>query len=757
MVSTRTGRSVPAGSLSLNGGRVPLMRSKLQPPAPPRESVPRPHLLDELRSGRSSALTLVCAPPGHGKTTLLSQWAGTDAGPTRFAWVTVDEGDADPVRFWTYLVSALSTVAASAGRRSLPALSRHPERIMTEALPLLMEELEDGDQDLVLVLEDYHRAECPPVTEPLAVFIERRPQRLQVVLSARSDPQLPLGRWRANGQLTEIRADQLRFSEREVEEFFDRTGIDDLSRAELGKLTVRTDGWPSVLRLAAILLRSQPDREAFVQAFTGSTRHIAEYLAADVLQTVSPRIRGFLLRTSILPRLCGPLCDAVTGTEHSAATLRELDRANLFISPLDGDGRWYRYHQLFSEALRLELEITAPHLPAELHARACLWFEREGDLESATEHAIAARDVELCRRLILRQLQPLTGSGHLATIERWLTGLSWPEVLRDPELATARATAAGQRSRPDEAGRWLDVAAEGPRAALTSAGVPLGFGVDLLRSFFIPASISSAHEAARRAAAEAPAPFWRGAALAGLGQCRYLLGDPDGAADALREALTLIRDDLNMLALASGYLALVECDQGNPRQGERIARRAVEAAESAESALSGIGVMAHTGLGAALTAQGRLAEADERLSFVVALHGSGRPSIWLAHALLLLAGCRYHAGDAARAREALEEAAGTLDRIPGPGIVPELVASMRGRLLAPGRRAAAFGQELSEREVVVLRLLATGLSQREIAAELYVSPNTVKTHIRATYRKLGAGTRAQALHRARDLGLLPSG
>jgi LuxR family transcriptional regulator, maltose regulon positive regulatory protein len=700
-------------------------------------------------------LTLVCAPAGYGKTTLLSQWAEADAGTTRFAWVTLDEGDADPVRFWTYLVSALSAVAATAGRRSLPALSRHPERMTAEALPLLVEELEEGDQDLVLVLEDYHRAEWPPVAELLAFFIERRPLRLQVVLSTRSDPQLPLGRWRANGQLSEVRTDRLQFSEREAEEFFDRTGAGDLSRADLDKLIVRTDGWPSVLRLAAVLLRSQPDREAFVRAFTGSTRHVAEYLANDVLQTVSPRIRGFLLRTSILPRLCGPLCDAVTGTGQSAATLRELDRANLFISPLGGDGRWYRYHQLFAEALRLELEITHPNLAPELHTRACLWFEREGDLESATEHAVAAQNTELCRRLILRQLQPLVGSGHLATIERWLAELSWAEVRRDPELATARATAAGQRSRPDEAGRWLDVAAEGPRDGLTSAGVPLGYGVDLLRSFFLPGSISSAHEAAQRAVAEAPDPLWRGAALAGLGQCRYLLGEPDGAAEALREALTLIRGDLNMLALASGYLALVECDQGNPRQAERIARRAVDAAESAESALSGIGVMAHTGLGAALTAQGRLAEADDRLSFVVGLHDAGSPSIWLAHALILLAGCRYHAGDAARAREALEEATGTLARIPGPGIMPERAASMRGRLLAPGRRAAAFGQELSEREVVVLGLLATGLSQREIAAQLYVSPNTVKTHIRATYRKLGAGTRAEALHRARDLGLLP--
>jgi LuxR family transcriptional regulator, maltose regulon positive regulatory protein len=381
-----------------------------------------------------------------------------------------------------------------------------------------------------------------------------------------------------------------------------------------------------------------------------------------------------------------------------------------------------------------------------------LWFEQAGDLQSATEHAIAARDTALCRRLILRQLQPLTGSGHLATVERWLAGLSWPDVLHDPELATARATAAGQRSRPDEAGRWLDVAAVGPRDRMTSAGVPLGFGVDLLRSFFLAGSVSSAQDAAWRAVSEAPAPLWRGAALAGLGQCQYLLGDPEKAAEALREALTLIRGDINMLALAAGYLALIECDHGNPKHAERTARRILDLAESANVALSGIGVMAHTGLGAALTARRRLAEAEDQLRFVVGLHQGGSPSIWLAHALIVLADCRQHGGDAARARESLDLATDTLDRIPDPGILPALAAALHVRLLAPTRRPAAFGQELSEREVAVLRLLAAGLSQREIGTQLYISPNTVMTHLRATYRKLGAATRAQALRRAKDLG-----
>lgn len=734
---------------------MPLIQSKLQPPALPRGVVDRPWLLNELRKGRGQALTLVCAPAGYGKTTLLSQWAASDSGRARFGWVTLDTGDADATRFWTYLVSALSAIAPSVGHRSLPALGRWPELLRMDALPLLVAELEGaGDQDLVLVLEDYHLAECPAVAESMAFFVEHRPEHLQLVLAARSDPRLPLGLWRANGRLAEIRAEQLRFSGQEVADFFDRSGINGLSRAELGKLTARSEGWPAGLRLAAILLGSQADRGQAIEAFTGSNRQVADYLATDLLQTVSPTTRAFLLRTSVLARLCGPLCDAVAGVERSGAMLRELSRSNLFISPVHTSGRWYRYHQLFSEALRLELEVTEPHLIPQLHTRACGWFEQEGDLESATEHAIAARDAELAKSLVLRQLQPLLGAGHLATTERWLSELSWPQAQQDPELAVARAATAGERSRPDEAGRWLEVADQGSRESMTAAGASLGFGADLLQSFFVTKGVSSAHEAALRALTEAPTPMWRGAALTGLGQCRYLLGDPDGAEAALREALTLLPDDPNLLALASGYLALVECGQGNPDHAEQVARRVVDLVESRDFALSGTTAMCYTGLGAALTARGHLSEAEDRLSLAAELHRTGSASVWLAHALLLLADCRHAAGDIARAREALDLATATLDRIPDPGILPGLAASLQGNLLSPTRLPATFGQELSEREVVVLRRLAGTQSQRELAAQLHISHNTVKTHVRAIYRKLGAATRAEALQRANDLGIL---
>jgi LuxR family maltose regulon positive regulatory protein len=731
-----------------------LIRSKLQPPAQPAGLVPRPRLLDELRAGQGRALTLVGAPAGYGKTTLLSQWIEADGDAAQFAWVTLDPADADPVRFWSYLIAALAEVAPAAGRQSLPALSRRPERLVTDALPLLLAELDEDGQRIVLILEDYHLAECPPVAESVAFFVEHRPADVQVVLSVRSDPELPLGRLRANGQLAEIRADYLRFGDGEVADFFGRAGIEDLSVAELDQLTVRTEGWPAVLRLAAILLGSPEDRHQLVQAFTGSTRHVADYLATDVLQAVSPELRTFLLRTSVLQRLCGPLCDAVAGTERSGAILRELSHANLFICPVDNDGRWYRYHQLFSEALRVELEVAESKLVPELHARACSWFEGEGDFESATEHAIAARDAGLSAELVLRQIQPLAGAGQLATVERWLEQLSWPEALQDRNLAAARAVVAGERSRPDEAGRWLDVADDGPPDAITAAGVPIGFGTDLLRSFYVAGGAPAANQAALRALEQAPTAMWRGAALAGLGQCRYLLGDADGAEEALSEALTLLPDDLNMISLASGYLALAECERGNPQRGEQVARRIVGLLESRDFALSGTTAMGHTGLGAALTAQGQLAEASERLRLAVAVHRAGSPSHWLVHALLLLASCQAAAGDTGEAKDALDAATAGLDRIPGPGILTSLASSLDGKLLAPKHRSVTFGQELTERETAVLRLLAAGLSQREAAAQLYVSYNTIKTQARTAYRKLGAGTRSQAVRRAKELGVL---
>lgn len=736
------------------GTRGPLLQSKLLPPRLPSAVVPRSSLLEDLRSGRESTLTVVCAPPGYGKTTTLAQWMKVDAGEAAFAWVSLDQADADPARFWTYVISALAQVEPSVGNRSLVALRQHATELITDVLPLLLEELSGGAQDAVLVLDDYHLVESDPVAESMAFFLQHSPDRIQVAIAARSDPRLPLARLRASGSLAELRAENLRFTSTEVKAFFERAAVAPLSAVDVDNLAKRTDGWPAVLRLAAILLRPQHDVSRFVRTFAGSNRQVVDYMATDVLQTLPPPTRTFVLRTSILRRLCGSLCDAVAGVQGSAATLRELSRVNVFITQLEGDGGWYRYHQLLAEALRTELQDNYPGLIAQLHTRASNWFEATGDLESATDHAITARDIGLSSRLILRQLQPFVATGRVATIDRWLAELSWPQARSDPELAVARAVAAGLTSQLEQAESWLEVAAEGPRNAMTGAGVPLGFGVDFLRSFFALRDISSTYEVAQRAVSQAPAPEWRGAALTGLGQCLYLLGQSAEAIDPLREAMSLLPDDPYMVCLAAGYLALAECDRENAERGERLARRTVSLLDARSLAHAGTAGLCHLSLGAALKAQGHLAEAETELSFTVRLHHADSPSLWHAHALVRLADVRWASGNHSRAMGALEEAEAILERLPDAGIVPQLAGNIRRRLSTPSRRPVAFGQQLSERELAVLRLLVAELTLREIAGELHVSYNTVKSHTRTIYRKLGAESRFAAIERAKKHGLL---
>src|SRR5215471_3713241 len=421
---SRSGR--PMGSV--------LIGSKLVPPTPAGLMVPRDQLVGWLASGKSRLLTLVCAPAGYGKTTLLAQWCQAQPGGSS-AWVNLDKGDSDPVRFWTYLICAIAGIEPAVGRTSLQALSPQPDRLIGEALPRLLSELDEETREIALVLDDFHLCENEAVAGSLAFFAEHKPARVQVVVSCRSDPRLPLGRLRANGQLLEIRAEDLRFDDREAEAFFTLAGIGGLSSGDIQSLSQRAEGWPAALRLAAILLPAYEDRSGFARDFAGSNRQLADYMVTDVLAALPEAARAFLLRTCVLERLTAPLCDALTGAAGSGVILRELSRAGLFITPVDATAEWYRYHQLFSGALRAELQITDPDLIPVLHARASCWFEQDGDLESATEHAIRARDLERSSRLVIGQLQPFIAIGRIATIERWLGDLSWPQAQQHPELA----------------------------------------------------------------------------------------------------------------------------------------------------------------------------------------------------------------------------------------------------------------------------------------------------------------------------------
>lgn len=726
-----------------------LVRAKLAPPRPPHGSVSRPQLLEALRAGRHGSLTLVSAPAGYGKTTLLTEWVS--AGPPgMFAWVTLDGGDSDPARFWSHVVAALATVEPRVGRASLAGVGPRPGEIVDVALPLLFDELADAGPDLVLVLDDYHRAETPEISAQLGEFLRYRPGRVQLVVSTRSDPALGVPTLRASGDLVELRADDLRFDDAELSQFFDGIGVTGLTADDERRLAERTGGWPAPVRLASLLM-PEHDRSSFIEHFTGASRHVVDYLARDVLERVDPSTREFLLQVSILGRLCGPLCDAVTLRSGSGALLAELERANLFIS-VDSAGEWYQTHQLFSEALRVELTRTSGPLVPELHARAAAWLEAAGDLESATDHAIAARDVPLASRLVADQTQPMSATGRSAHMRRWLAALSWPEARQDPELAFVRALVASLSNNIDDAMEWLSVARTGALEKLDAGGLPLGFRVDFLESTVGVNDAGKAEAAGRRAVAGAPNPGWHGIAVSCVGQALYLQGRTSEAVDMLRLALSEISDaNPIMLAFAVGNLGLAESMLGTESHADPLLDRMVAVLQAAGADRSPPGATLLLARGERARREGDPRGASVHIRAAIDILDAMPRNAWLANAHLLLATSQWSLGHGPEARESVQKAQEILDRLPDPGGLVSRAATLRDHMATPVHHAADFGEELSDREVVVLRLAGEGLRQREIADQLYISYNTVKTHLKAAYRKLGVTSRDAAIARLDEL------
>jgi LuxR family maltose regulon positive regulatory protein len=736
----------PGGRRPSDHVRVGLIATKLVPPRLPRGSVGRPQLLARLRTGRRRVLTLVSAPAGFGKTTMLAEWVTTDSG-TPFAWVALDRGDAEPVRLWTHVIAALAQSEPEVGNRSLVALRTDPDRITDAVLPVLFDELSEADTSVVLILDDYHLAETIELNAQVEAFLRYRPVRVQVVVATRADPALGVARLRASGELVEVRADSLRFDVSELSRFFEGLGVTGLTDADETRLAERTGGWPAPLRLAALLIPNR-DRDAFIDSFTGATRQVVDYLARDVLDLLEPATREFLLQVSVLGRMNGPLCDAVLDTSGSGAVLAELERSNLFVS-VDAAGEWYRQHQLFAEALHLELARTRPeHVPM-LHGRAADWFAGIGELETATEHAIAARDVRLASHLIASQMVLLASIGRFATVRRWLSTLSWPEAELDPELAVVRATAAYMDNNIEQALRHLALARTGTPDLVDAAGLRVGLRADLLEGLLGVTDVGRAEAAARRAAREETPPPYGGAALAGLGQALYFQGRIDEAVQTLRQAVTLIPDaNPIILAVGVGNLGLAESAAATPTShADSMLDRVFALLTSIGADRTPAGLTVQLALGERDRRAGDLRAAAARFQRTIGLLEAASGSAWLANAHLLLAAVTRELGDPVTSLTALDRADVILDRLPDPGDLPARSRRLRALLTTPLGHASEFGEQLSDRETAVLRLAAEGLTQRQVAEQLFISYNTVKSHLKASYRKLGATSRAEAVTR----------
>ncbi len=409
---------------------------------PPRRSrmVLRPRLEQRLDEGLRRRLTLVAAPAGFGKSTLVAEWVGACDLPV--AWLSLDEGDSDPDRFLAHLVAALRNVVPGIGESVLATLGSRQSPPVEETLTPLLNELATASADIVLVLDDYHCLEAKPVDQAVAFLVEHLPSRMHVVIATREDPALPLARMRARAELNEVRAADLRFTPEESAAFLNQVMDLGLSTADVHALDTTTEGWIAGLQLAAISLQGHEDPAEFIRSFSGSHRFVLDYLVEEVLARQPPAIGEFLLRTSILDRLCGPLCDAVTldPSTPGRQTLEHLERANLFVVPLDGERRWYRYHHLFGDLLRQRLGQSEPDaIVDELHGRASRWCEDNGfDLE-AFRHAAAGHDIERAEHLIRGRGPSLQVRGAVAPAVAWLSSLPVEALDARPSLRISYA------------------------------------------------------------------------------------------------------------------------------------------------------------------------------------------------------------------------------------------------------------------------------------------------------------------------------
>src|SRR5687767_6332647 len=434
---------------------IELVVTKLWPPVLRPVLVPRKRPLSILRSGEGCTLTLVDAPAGSGKTTALAQWLAADADRLSACWFSVDPSDNDPTRFWTYAITAVREAIPGFGDASLAAL-RGGADIATFVLPPAINELAAADPRLALVVDDYHLIRNPAIHWQAEQLLDHLPDGVQVVISTRADPPLPLSRWRGRGQLAELRAADLRFSGPEASALMERMRLD-VGADDIERLVERTEGWAAGLSLAGLSMSGRDDTSGFVRDFAGTDRHVLDYLGSEVLAGLAPDAQRFLVQSSVLQqRLSGPLCDAVLERRGSGRLLQELEHSNAFVVPLGGTREWYRLHHLFGEVLQSELRTEHAGLIPLLHRRASRWFAQQGMTFEAIEHAVEAGDAGLVADLLTPVILVYLGGGQVNTVRAWLDRLGEEAVAADPRLCLVAGTSRIVLGDDPEITRWLE-------------------------------------------------------------------------------------------------------------------------------------------------------------------------------------------------------------------------------------------------------------------------------------------------------------
>jgi LuxR family maltose regulon positive regulatory protein len=742
-----------------------LLRTKLYVPPLRPNLVPRSYLIKRLNQGlqQGCKLTLVSAPAGFGKTTLLSEWVSQ--GETVVAWVSLDEGDNDPIRFLAYLVAAIQTVEQSIGKGVLGALqSPQPpslEAVLTalinqiNAIPddpstglgstsaspgrrlpgredrrisrpsVLHQQRAASDPDrctwmghnFVLILDDYHLISAQPVHDALAFLLEHQPRNLHVVVATRSDPPLHLARFRGRGQLTELRSADLRFRCDEVTELLSQvTGLE-LSVDDIAALASRTEGWIAGLQMAALALQAtvsiqERDTEriaSFIQAFTGSDRYILDYLVEEVLNRRPQGTKDFLLQTSILDRLSGPLCNAVCGASRdqrnggasykntvrndSQTVLESLEAANLFIVPLDNERRWYRYHHLFADLLRVRLKTEYPELIPTLHRRAAAWYESNEQFTAAINHYLKAADYPAVAQLIEERYQAFIVRGDYVALRGWIEALPEELVSTRPRLSIAYAWSLLNETDADKLDAPLKDVVRA-RATLPSdkqnENTALHGELAAIRAFqaFWRDDIKESIELSQQALSRLPPEqqLVRGFVVLNLANAHGVLGELDAAIHAYEQIIAASRQSGNQSAalIALGYLGGVQAVHGHLRQAARTHQRGLHLATGPDGSVNPMGGIAKVGLGMSHYEWNNLDEAIHYLQAGKELSKQAGIPLMVTHSLTTLALISRAQGDAAQARSLLEEAELRAPGLRQEGDFPRAQAAMTRLAIALG-------------------------------------------------------------------------
>jgi LuxR family maltose regulon positive regulatory protein len=689
----------------------------------------------------------VIAPPGFGKTSLLSDWSERD--DRAFAWLSVGKPDNDRTVLWTYIAAALARSRRQALER-FTGLAREQDPVEAFVREL------DADEELVLVLDDYHVIENDDCHASVMRLVETAPRQLQVVISSRVEPPLAIARLRAGGRLLELDATDLAFSSDETEAFLNGSLGLALDREAVAVLHERTEGWPAGLYLAYLSLRNAKDRRAFISTFGALNRNVGDYLTEQVLSSLEPDELEFMLRTSIVDELSGSLADVLTDRRDSANRLNELERANVFLTPLDDRREWYRYHHLLSELLRVELRRHSPDAEPELHLRASEWFEDAGDADRAIHHAIEAGDLERAAPLISRSYLQALEWGRLETIAIWLERIGDKRVASDPRLAIVKAWVMHFLGRHADGEAALAAAlGSSYEGVLPDGASSIEASAALMGAAFPGGDVEAMLADARRAyeLESYPGSPWRTTVHVLLGFALVRNGEFREADRYLELGGQMAsRSGMWMDAVGARSLqAKVQMEIGDRGLGERYARDAIAIADAHGVTSTAAGAFARAVLGDTLVQNRRPSDGAALLEDAVPdLRILGEP-LPLAEALLALATARGVLGARHDAMAAFGEATALINAMPSPGYLATTRQSVAKQL--EGSPESLDGP-LSPREVEVLRLLAQGMTKREVAAQLFVSYNTVHSHVRSIYRKLGVASRRAAVERANDQAMM---